>query len=130
MSNHPDYNNTNRNLPSPHLNNYANVVNGNSIVSGLDVYIPYSSSWVAGQTINLSLYLNGEDDMGHLIGNTVIQQQIITATQITAKTDIMIHFIQEQLIGYNAGTLEADYYIGEAWSQILEGVVLDTADWQ
>lgn len=129
MSNHPDYNNTNRPLPNPHLHNYANVVNGNSIAKGLDVYIPYSKSWIAGDIINLNLYLNGEDDMGKLIGNTVGQPKTITAAQISSKTDIIISFQQDQLIGYKFGTLEADYYIGQTWSQILENVTLDTLAW-
>ena len=127
--NHPDYSNTNRTLPAPHLYNYANVVNGNSITNGLDIYIPYSSTWVANDTINLMIYLNGEDGSGNVIGNTVPSSKIILSSDISGKKDIVIHIPQDKLSGYKDGTFESDYYIGGNWSLILENVVLDTADW-
>ncbi|UWF60424.1 Ig-like domain-containing protein [Brucella sp. 2716] len=129
MSNHPDYNNTNRTLPAPHLYNYANVVTGNNIIGGLQFFVPYSSNWVAGDTINLMIYLNGEDNMGGVIGNTLNYPQVITADDVTSKNDIAILVSQDQLSGYNDGTLESDYYIGAIWSSILENVTLDTAQW-
>ncbi|MGH6775068.1 Ig-like domain-containing protein [Brucella tritici] len=128
-SNHPDYNNTNRTLPAPHLNNYANVINGDSITNGLDIYIPYSSTWVANNVINLMIYLNGEDGSGNVIGNTVPYTYYILPSDISGKKDIVIHIPQEQLSGYKDGTFESDYYTGGNWSLILENVTLDTADW-
>lgn len=128
-SNHPDYSNTNRTLPSPHLNNFTTSVTGDTITNGLNVYIPYSTAWVTDNIINLKLYLNGEDDTGKIIGNTVTQQHVITDAQVSAKTDIAIYFAQDQLAGYNSGTLEADYYIGADWSVILENITLGTGTW-
>ncbi len=129
-SNHPDYNNTNRTLPAPHLNNYANVINGNSIVYGLDIYIPYSSTWTSYDCINLMIYLNGESESGEIIGNTIPYLHNILPSDVSGKNDIIIHIPQDMLSGYRDGTFESDYYIGNNWSLILENVALDTAEWQ
>ncbi|KAB2743498.1 Ig-like domain-containing protein [Brucella anthropi] len=129
MPNHPDYNNTDRPLPSPYLSNHANVVNGNNIVNGLKIYIPYSSTWNIGSTINLSLYLNGQDDSGNVFGKTIPLSQTITKDNLNSQKDVIIIAPQDQLSGYNDGTLEADYYIETIWSQILENVTLNTANW-
>ncbi|MCX2698175.1 Ig-like domain-containing protein [Ochrobactrum chromiisoli] len=130
MSNHPDYGMTNRTLPAPHLDNFANVLNGNNIVNGADFYIPYSSTWTVGSIINLTVYLNGDNHLGNVVGDTLFYKKTIEYSDINKKSDIIINVSQSDLAGYSDGTLEADYYIGDKWSLILEGVLLNTASWK
>ncbi|MFK3664641.1 hypothetical protein ACI2JN_05205 [Ochrobactrum teleogrylli] len=129
-SHHPDYNpDKPRPLPAPKLSSHYNIITYTSIINGLFVVVPFDSSWLIDDTIELNLYLNGRNALNQEKGDTIVIEHTISPSDLLAKTDITLRARKEDVVGY-FGFLEADYTItknnNSKWSGILDNILLHT----
>jgi len=129
IQNYPDYEITDRPLDKPELWENATTIGLNNITGGLDVIIPAPTKepfWHIGNPLTVKLYLNGENTYGQQKGDTIVWDYVISSDDIK-EGQIIYTAEEERLAGYRYGHFEADYCVNEVWSEILEGITLDTA---
>jgi len=103
------------------------TVRPGDITNGLEVFVDFDPTyWKAGKTINLIVYLNHKDGS---YGANIPLSKTITQADCDYQRGVSFKLQYQQLGGYEDGsTMQADYYIDDSWSQILETAEFNTLD--
>ncbi|MBJ6132798.1 hypothetical protein JAU75_08140 [Ochrobactrum sp. Q0168] len=116
-----------RSLKAPHLLHDTLTVRPGDIANGLEVFVDFDPiHWKKGKIINLIVYLNHKDGS---FGENIQLSKTVTQADCDYQRDVSFNLTYQQLNGYEEGsTMQADYYIDDNWSNILETAEFNTLD--